>query len=135
IFDDDYEFYSEAFVAATLEARARAGNYARNIQSDGGTVMLPALRECLNRFEASSENERLIVFLTDGDVGNERELVRLLRERLGSARLFTFGIGEAPNEFLIEQMAVAGRGQARFIMDDRAVAREIEELFQAIGSP
>ncbi len=40
---------------------------------------------------------RQVVFLTDGAVGNEDELFQLIRERLGDRRLFTVGIGSAPN--------------------------------------
>ena len=41
--------------------------------------------------------------------------MRLLNAKLGTARVFTFGIRSAPNEFLMQRLAELGRGQSRFI--------------------
>ncbi len=134
-FDDSFDFYSERFVAASPVALSEGIKYARSIVSAGGTQMQPALSASLAAFEADSPNEKLVVFLTDGAVGNESELIALLRRELGDARLFTFGIGSAPNEFLVKQMAAAGRGQSRFIMEDSEVAEEIGSLFRVLDTP
>lgn len=135
VFDDTFEFYSDKFVVGSESALARGVDYARSIESEGGTIMQPALSACLDSFDSTSSNEKLVVFLTDGAVGNESDLITLLRRKLGDARLFTFGIGRAPNEFLVKQMASAGRGQARFIMEDSEVVEEIASLFQVLDTP
>ena len=64
---------------------------------------------------------RQVVFLTDGAVGNEDEILRLIRERLGDRRLFTVGIGPAPNTFFMRKAAQFGRGTFTFIGDVREV--------------
>ncbi len=134
-FNDGYEFYSGGFVRATEMGLASGVEWARSIFSGGGTEMQPALSAALDSFDPQSENERVVVFLTDGAVGNESDLVALLGRKLGNARLFTFGIGSAPNEFLVKQMAKAGRGQARFIMEDTEVAEAIGSLFRVLDTP
>ncbi len=48
---------------------------------------------------------RQVVFLTDGSVGNEDELFGIIRQRLGDTRLFTVGIGSAPNSHFMTKAA------------------------------
>ena len=60
------------------------------------------------------------MFVTDGSVSNEAELVKLIRERIGGARLFTVGIGGAPNAYFMRETAAAGRGSYTFIPQTRA---------------
>lgn len=77
----------------------------------------------------------LVIFLTDGDVGNESSLINLLARKLGNTRLFTFGIGSAPNEFLMHRMAEVGRGQSRFIRSHEDVGHVMSDFFQTLEAP
>ena len=56
-----------------------------------------------------------MVFLSDGYVGNEPEILRLMSGSVGQGRLYAFGIGTAVNRYLIEEMARHGRGLSRII--------------------
>jgi Ca-activated chloride channel family protein len=76
-----------------------------------------------------------VVFLTDGAVGNEGELIHLIRERLSDRRLFTIGIGSAPNSFFLTKAAQCGRGTFTFIGDVREVAEKMGALFTKLESP
>jgi Ca-activated chloride channel family protein len=58
---------------------------------------------------------RIVVFLSDGYVGNEPEILRMVSESVGKGRLYAFGIGSAVNRYLIEAMARHGRGLSRVI--------------------
>ncbi len=51
-----------------------------------------------------------IVFITDGAVGNEAQLFELIKSQLGNARLFTVGIGSAPNSWFMRKAAELGGG-------------------------
>jgi len=78
---------------------------------------------------------RLIVFLTDGAVGNEHSLMRLLDDNLNGARLFAFAIGSAPNEYLVRKMAEIGRGQARFIRSHEDIGEVMADFFRTLDEP
>ena len=55
-------------------ARVRiAKSYVRNLRANGGTNMRPALEMAL-RATPTETHLRQIIFITDGSVGNEREL-------------------------------------------------------------
>jgi hypothetical protein len=135
-FDDGYSFYRTSWTPANPEALAEAGRFVGELQSGGGTMMQPALAASLEFFDSTDTGrEQIIIFLTDGDVGNESELLNLLDAKIGRTRLFTFGVGAAPNAHLIDKMAERGRGQARFIADDSAIARELAALFETLATP
>ena len=106
--------------AATL---ARAKQFVGALRARGGTEMLPALKIALAGGMGSPRDEsqmvRQVVFLTDGAVGNEDEILRLVHDRLGDRRLFTIGIGPSPNTFFLTKAAQFGRGTFTFIGDVR----------------
>ncbi len=78
---------------------------------------------------------RQVVFLTDGAVGNEDEILRLVHDQLGDRRLFTIGIGPAPNTFFLTKAAQFGRGTFTFIGDVREVKEKMTALFRKLESP
>jgi Ca-activated chloride channel family protein len=73
--------------------------------------------------------------MTDGAVGNEEVLFRLITERLGNSRLFTVGIGSAPNSYFMTKAAQFGRGTFTHIGDVREVREKMTALFRKIESP
>ncbi|MGH6947182.1 MAG: marine proteobacterial sortase target protein [Kiloniellales bacterium] len=120
--------------AATADNVRRAIAYSYSLTADGGTEMAPALRLALDQAERGARL-RQIVFVTDGAVGNEEELFRLIDGRLGATRLFTVGIGSAPNGFFMRKAAEMGRGSFTLIDRIDAVEARMGELFQRLESP
>jgi Ca-activated chloride channel family protein len=104
------------------------------MNADGGTNIKPALDKAL---EKSTEEGylRQVIFLTDGSVGNEAELFRSIKEKLGEARLFTIAIGTAPNIYFMRQSAKCGRGIFTHINNLQMVDKQISDLFHQIQSP
>jgi len=134
VFDNTFSWFRSEWARADSPAVAEAQDFVRKIRAGGGTEMQPALSACLNSFEPN-DHEQLLIFLTDGDVGNTDTLLNLIESKIGRVRLFTFGIGDAPNATLIRKMAELGRGQARFINDDSAIVRELTDLYAALDAP
>jgi Ca-activated chloride channel family protein len=120
-------------VPASREHLDEALEYVGSLQADGGTEMLPALQAAF-RMQASAGHLRQVVFITDGAVGNEEELFSLIRT-MGAARLFTIGIGAAPNGHFMRTAAAMGRGTFTFIATDRDVQGRMGELFEKIERP
>jgi Ca-activated chloride channel family protein len=116
---------------ATLDA-ARA--FVRGLRAQGGTEMKPALEAAF----APARRDALmrqVVFMTDGAVGNESELLQLIGRRLDDRRLFTVGIGPAPNSWFMKKAAEAGRGTFTFIGDVREVKEKMGTLIRKLESP
>ena len=113
---------------------AKARTFVAALRARGGTEMKPALEAALTD-DAAPGFVRQVVFLTDGAVGNEGELIQLIRARLSDRRLFTIGIGSAPNSFFLTKAAQYGRGTFTFIGDVREVAEKMGALFTKLESP
>jgi len=119
---------------ASFENILRAKHYVNNLQADGGTEMAPALRLALN----SSADENYIhqvIFLTDGSVGNESVLFDIIHKSLGQRRLFTVGIGAAPNSYFMRKAAQFGRGSFTYIGDVNEVNKKMSALFSKLENP
>ena len=111
-----------------------AERYVGGIRAEGGTEMLPALLRALDRQEQQGRL-RQVIFLTDGAVGKEEQLFRAIRERLGSSRLFTIGIGSAPNSHFMREAARLGRGSFTYIGSPAEVQQKMVALFRKLESP
>jgi Ca-activated chloride channel family protein len=112
----------------------RAKAYVRSLQAEGGTEMRPALALALDEAPLPGRL-RQVVFLTDGAVSNERELFMTIAGRLGEARLFTIGIGSAPNSYFMRKAAELGRGSFTYIGDLREVSARMTALFRKLEQP
>ena len=121
-------------VAADAANLAHARRFVNGLEANGGTEMRPALRLALDA-PGSEAYLRQIVFITDGSVGNEDELYAMIESRLGNARLFTVGIGSAPNSWFMSKAAELGRGTFVVISALHEVGEKMERLFDKLGSP
>ena len=117
--------------------RARAISFVRALGASGGTEMYPALDAALTQQTAEDRSGRIrqVVFLTDGAVGNEDQLFELIERKLDNSRLFTIGIGSAPNSYFMRKAAEFGRGSFTHIGSMEIVAEQMTELFRKLESP
>ena len=115
-------------------SRALASQFIASLAANGGTEMRPPL-ELAFAVAPSEGLLRQIVFITDGSVGNEAQIISLIRKNIGDARLFTVGIGGSPNAFFLQEAAAAGRGSYTYIAEREQVRARMEDLFRKIESP
>ncbi len=113
---------------------AKALAWVRRLRAQGGTEMAAALDLALDG-RSDGARVRQVIFLTDGMVGNEGALFELIKGRLGDARLFTVGIGSAPNAHFMRKAAEAGRGSYTYIGKVEEVRARMSELFARLESP
>jgi Ca-activated chloride channel family protein len=113
---------------------SQALKFVENLQADGGTEMRPALKLALDS-PAQETHLRQIVFITDGSVGYEDEMFSMIEHKLGTARLFTVGIGSAPNSLFMRKAAEAGRGSYTFISALHEVREKMDSLFRKLENP
>ena len=133
-FSNDYSKFSSDPIPATEDNIQRAMRFVDGLEANGGTMMKPALSD---NFQIKTDNERLrqIIFITDGAIGNERELFALVKDKLGDARMFPVGIGSAPNRFFMSRAAKFGRGTMVMIGKVDEVETQMGELFAALENP
>jgi Ca-activated chloride channel family protein len=119
---------------ATAHYIDKALDYVEGLKADGGTEIEPAILEALDG-RINLDRIRQVVFLTDGCVGNEQALFKAVRQRLGDSRVFTIGIGSAPNSYFMRNIAERGHGTFTYIGNVNEVRDRMEELFKKLEHP
>ena len=135
-FDDTLTVLFSDAVPADAEHLAVAQRYVEKLDAAGGTEIYPALKAALVDTTPNDKTRlRQVIFLTDGDVSNEDQVLAEIGKSLGRSRLFTVGIGSAPNTFLMEHIASQGRGTFTHIGSEAEVDARMTELFNKLESP
>lgn len=118
----------------TRENLDAALKFLTECEAGGGTQMMPAIKEALaGPFD--KERLRMVVFFTDGYIGNDFQIVDHIQKNSQHARVFSFGIGNGVNRFLIEKMAEAGRGASEIVLLDSKSEQVAERFYNRIRNP
>jgi Ca-activated chloride channel family protein len=119
-------------VPATRENLRKAQDFLASRQGSGGTEMMKAIRAALGHPETGADKQdhvRIVCFMTDGYVGNDFEIIDEVKKH-PHARVFSFGVGQSVNRFLLENMARHGRGEVEYVTlqdDGSAAAKRFHE--------
>ena len=133
-FDSNFTRLHRESVPAMPAAIAGARQWVTGLQADGGTEMMGPLLAAL---EDDREHTplRQVVFITDGCVGHEDALFTAIHNELGRSRLFTIGIGSAPNSHFMERAASFGRGDFTHIGTPSEVSLRMGEFLAKLENP
>ena len=135
-FNNSNSPFREEFSFAKGEAVSGARAWIRRLEAVGGTEIYPALLRAISMFGPRHEGTvQRIVFLTDGAVGNEEEMLERVARGLGEIRLHMVGIGSAPNRYLMREMAAMGRGICEFVNRTDQAENLIDRFFARLGRP
>ncbi len=135
-FDNTMDMLFPDTVAADAEHVARAKAFVSALQASGGTEMVPPMRAALTDARGSDSGYvRQVIFLTDGEIGNEQQLFETIGAMRGRSRIFMVGIGSAPNSFLMTRAAELGRGTFTHIGSADQVEERMRTLFGKLESP
>ena len=121
---------ASSFSEAPIPANRRNVNlglaYVELMSGTGGTEMLNGVRAALG-YPENPELSRYVIFLTDGQIGNETAVIEEVRSILGGRTLlWSVGIGSSPNRFLLDGIAQEGKGRSFYVglQEDPATAAE-----------
>lgn len=136
-FDNTYDVLFGDSVPANARNVAHAKAFVDALQARGGTEMVPPMKAALTERagDLNANMVRQVVFLTDGEIGNERQLFDTITVMRGRSRIFMVGIGSAPNSFLMTRAAELGRGTFTHIGAVEQVEERMRTLFDKLESP
>jgi Ca-activated chloride channel family protein len=126
---------SAGLVAGTDRHRFRAVEHLAAVQARGGTELLAPLREALSLLSGGAERDRVLVLVTDGQVGNEDQLLREAADGLAGVRVHTVGIDKAVNAGFLGRLAAAGGGRCELVESEDRLDEAMERIHRRIGSP
>jgi hypothetical protein len=77
----------------------------------------------------------VLVLVTDGQVGNEDQILRLLAPRLGRVRVYTVGVDTAVNEGFLKRLAGLGGGACELVESEDRLDEVMDRVHRRIGAP
>ena len=135
-FDNTMDMLFSDAVPADAEHVAQAKAFVSALEARGGTEMVPPMKAALtDRRGGDANTVRQVIFLTDGEIGNEQQLFETIGALRGRSRVFMVGIGSAPNSFLMTRAAELGRGTFTQIGSAEQVEERMRGLFGKLESP
>jgi Ca-activated chloride channel family protein len=142
--DDTFNVIRFAGAAEQMAPRRRRPRRARNVkaalqyiqsmEAGGGTMMIEGIRRSL-QVTPDPERLRFVAFLTDGYIGNEKEILAELHQLRGPSRVFSFGVGQSTNRYLLDHMARLGQGCAAYLSLNDDASKIMADYFERISHP
>ncbi|MFO8183336.1 MAG: VIT domain-containing protein [Candidatus Aegiribacteria sp.] len=119
----------------TEENVQRGIAYINRMSGMGGTMMIEGVRAAIG-YPEDPERMRFVIFLTDGYIGNEAEILGELQSTMGeNTRLFSIGVGSSTNRYLIEGLAEEGRGHAYYVGLNEDPQEAVASIYDKINDP
>lgn len=132
-FSGDTHILFEKPVPATPDNIKQAQRFLNSNRGGGGTEMMKAIRAALEPSD-SQQHLRIVVFVTDGYVGNDFQIISEVQKHR-NARVFSFGIGNSVNRFLLDKMSEQGRGEVTYITLNDDGSSAAKRLHERIRNP
>ena len=129
-FDHEFEVMSAHAIEYNEKNMQEAERYINSLHAAGGTEILNPIK-----FALYENTEKVILLFTDGQVGNEKQIIDFVKEHGKNSRIFPFGIDSNVNSYLIKQMAKAGNGKAELIQPNEKIDDKIIRTFARIQTP
>jgi len=137
-FESNFHQAFSSTVMANQQNKLTAKKFINNLRADGGTEMVKPLASALvmpTSPQQKSNAIKQVIFITDGAVSNELALFKLIHDTPHIPRLFTVGIGSAPNGYFMRKAAQFGRGSYTYIGKVDEVKAKMSALLEKISRP
>ena len=133
-FSDSARFLFPKPQIASPATRADARRFINRLEANGGTWMADAVKKVC-ALPNDEHRLRIVTFMTDGYVGNDFEIIGLVKKYRGASRWFPFGTGSSVNRFLIDNIAKFGGGEADYVYLNASAAQVGKKFYARISTP
>lgn len=130
-FESNFSSMSVKSVKYNEENLKKASKYINSLSACGGTEILKPI---IFSLYGNASNKTILLF-TDGQVGNEGQIIQYVKENIENNRLFAFGIDSNVNSFFIKEIANIGNGKAELIQPGERIDEAIIRTFARIQTP
>jgi len=132
---------------ATDRNRFRAIEQLSRTDARGGTEMLEPLERAVQLLNdeadpepgsaraADGRRDRVLVLVTDGQVGNEDQILHRIGPLLTRIRVHAVGIDQAVNAGFLSRLASAGRGRCELVESEDRLDEAAARIHRRIGAP
>ena len=138
----------DGLAEATDRNRFRAIEQLARTDARGGTEMLEPLERAVRLLTGAAEPEttdaqtdshpgrdRVLILVTDGQVGNEDQILHRIGPLLARIRVHVVGIDQAVNAGFLSRLAGAGRGRCELVESEDRLDEAAARIHRRIGAP
>ncbi|HEY9868053.1 MAG TPA: VIT and VWA domain-containing protein [Candidatus Obscuribacterales bacterium] len=133
-FNNQLKILFEKPELASASMKEKAQKFIESLAANGGTWMAPAVEKACS-IPADAHRLRIVTFMTDGYVGNDFEILGMVRKLRGTSRWFPFGTGNSVNRMLIDGMAKEGGGESEYVLLNSPGNEVGRKFYERISSP
>jgi Ca-activated chloride channel family protein len=130
--------YAQGWTGVSTDARRDAEAWIRSLEAEGGTNIAGALTEAFAQAPAE-QSLGVVVFLTDGQASTgEKDPERIAasaEQDRGKFRVFSFGVGDDVNTYLLDRLTERARGTTEYIRPGENIERAVGTLAAKVASP
>lgn len=135
VFSTGFRVFSDKMESA--DVAPEAVDWVRGLYAEGGTDINAALLAALDMVE---ERPATILFLTDGEptegvIELENILANLEDAAKPNARIFSFGVGDDVNTFLLDEIVNDFRGTGTYVRPDQRIDESVAALYNKVNAP
>jgi Ca-activated chloride channel homolog len=140
--------FPDGLAPSTDRNRFRAIEWLARTDARGGTHLLEPLERAMELLDGATEPEhptsaavcdpgrdRVLVLITDGQVGNEDQILHRMQARLARIRVHVVGIDQAVNAGFLARLAGAGRGRCELVESEDRLDEAAARIHRRIGAP
>ncbi|OBI91839.1 DUF4349 domain-containing protein [Mycobacterium sp. 1245805.9] len=128
----------DGLVEASDRNRYRAVEHLARVDARGGTEMVAPLRQALALLGGSRNGEArdaVVVLVTDGQVGNEDQLLHELSGDLQRVRVHAVGVDQAVNAGFLWRLASVGGGRCELVESEDRLDEAIDTIHRRVSAP
>jgi Ca-activated chloride channel homolog len=125
----------DGLIEASDRNRFRAVEHLARVDARGGTELLAPLRLAPPMLRDSAGRDAVVVLVTDGQVGNEDQILRELSSDLRGVQVHTVGIDQAVNAGFLGRLAAAGGGRCELVESEERLDEAMDAIHRHIGAP
>lgn len=100
--------------AATAANKQKARLFINGLKMSEGEDVIDAIAKAC-RYKVLPDRARAVILVSDGNVGNDFEILEALKQLRAQSRWFVIGTGYSANRFLLEEIARAGDGRFLYL--------------------
>ena len=131
-FESNFTCFSKEAVPYSQQNLEKADRWIAALTEMGGTEIYRPLQVVLENKISNQDLESVVLLFTDGQVGNENEIITLVKKHNRSLQFFPFGIDTAVNKHFIDSLAEAGNGMPEYIYPGERIEDKVIRQFSRI---
>ena len=130
--------YAQGWTGVSTDTRRDAEAWIRSLEAEGGTNIAGALTEAFAQAPAE-QSLGVVVFLTDGQAStgekDPEKIAASAEQNRGKFRVFSFGVGDDVNTYLLDRLTERARGTTEYIRPGENIERAVGTLAAKVASP